>query len=450
MPLSSSVLPEPLIKNSSTRLIHSLCANAELMQWRSASRIRKEQLRRVQRLLQYAQHYSPYYGAQFAGLDFSNLDWQQFTDLPTLSRETIRQQGSGLDCQPAPASHGVVSETMTSGSTGSPVKVRVTQRVAAVWFANALRDHLWHNRDPAARMAAIRWHADNLGMAPDGLESQDWGEPHSLFYKTGKGYFLNSASTVPDQLQWLHGCKPDYLITHPSNLQSLLQELVRSGDELPFLKQVRTVGESVSPDLRVLARAVLGLELIDFYSSQEVGYVALQSPGAAHYHILSDSVVMEVVDDAGIPSPPGQVGRVLLTSLHNYATPLIRYDIGDRAILGEPVVGGRGLPVLKQILGRSRNMVSLPDGSRKWPNLGFRAMMKVADIQQFQVVQHTYDQLELKLVISEPLPIEKEQQLENILRQYLEFPFRVEITYHAQIPRSTSGKYEDFLNLVEA
>lgn len=94
-------------------------------------------------------------------------------------------------------------------------------------------------------------------------------------------------------------------------------------------------------------------------------------------------------------------------------------------------------------------MVSLPDGSSKWPNLGFRAMMEVADIQQFQVVQHELEQLEMKLVLPAPLMTEQERQLEDILSRYLEFPFRVDITYHAQIPRSASGKYKDFLNLVE-
>lgn len=449
MVTSSSVLPEPLVRNSATALIRNLSVGSELMQWRRPSFIRKEQLRRLQHLLRYAQQYSPYYSDLLKAQDFTQLSWQQFSGLPVLSRETIRQQGTSLDCEPVPSAHGRVSETMTSGSTGSPVKVRTTQRVAAVWFANALRDHLWHGRDAAATMAAIRWRSDKLGMAPEGIESPDWGEPHALFYQTGKGYFLNSSSSIHQQLQWLRKHRPDYLISHPSNLQSLLQALLSLGDGLPFLKEVRTVCESVSPDLRKLSQSVLGVGLVDFYSSQELGYVALQCPQSEHYHVLSDSVVLEVVDETGEPCPPGKPGRVLLTSLHNYATPLIRYDIDDRAVLGEACSCGRGLPVLKQVLGRSRNMVSMPGGGSKWPNLGFRAMMEVADIQQFQVVQHTLDRLELKLVLSEPLHAEQERQLEEILRRYLEFPFRVDITYHAQIPRSASGKYEDFLNLIE-
>lgn len=445
----SSILPEPLVRSDRAAKIQSLCVGGELLQWRSPSRIRREQLRRLQRLLLHAQRYSAYYSEQFEGQDFTSTSWQQFAGLPILSRGTIRQQGARLDCQTLPAGHGKLSETMTSGSTGSPVKLRTTERVTAVWFANALRDHLWHGRDAALSMAAIRWHPDKLGLAPGGIESPDWGEPCSLFFKTGKGYFLNSSSSIPEQLLWLRKNRPDYLLTHPSNLQALIQELLRSGDELPIPRQLRTVGESVSPELRRETREVLATPLVDFYSSQELGYMALQCPKSEHYHVLSDSVVLEVVDEQGQPCPPGEPGRVLLTSLHNYATPLIRYDIDDRAVLGERCGCGRGLPVLKQVLGRSRNMISLPDGGSKWPNLGFRAMMDVADIQQFQVVQRRLERLELKLVLSEPLLADQERQLKEVLRRYLEFPFEVEITYHAHIPRAASGKYEDFLNLVE-
>lgn len=212
---SSSVLPEPLVRNSATALIHGLCVGSELMQWRRPSSIRKEQLRRLQHLLRYAQQYSPYCSDLLKAQDFTQLSWQQFSGLPVLSRETIRQQGASLDCEPVPSAHGRVSETITSGSSGSPVKVRTTQRVAADWFANALRDHLWHGRDAAATMAAIRWRSDKLGMAPEGIESADWGEPHALFYRTGRGYFLNSSSSIQQQLQWLRKHRPDYLISHP-------------------------------------------------------------------------------------------------------------------------------------------------------------------------------------------------------------------------------------------
>jgi hypothetical protein len=92
MVTSSSVLPEPLVRNSATALIRNLSVGSELMQWRRPSFIRKEQLRRLQHLLRYAQQYSPYYSDLLKAQDFTQLSWQQFSGLPVLSRETIRQQ----------------------------------------------------------------------------------------------------------------------------------------------------------------------------------------------------------------------------------------------------------------------------------------------------------------------------------------------------------------------
>ena len=88
------------------------------------------------------------------------------------------------------------------------------------------------------------------------------------------------------------------------------------------------------------------------YTCQEAGYLALQCPDYPHFHVQSENVLLEVVDDVGQPCGPGEVGRVLITSLNNFATPLIRYELGDYAEVGAPCPCGRGLPVLKRIMGR--------------------------------------------------------------------------------------------------
>src|SRR3546814_11153852 len=88
------------------------------------------------------------------------------------------------------------------------------------------------------------------------------------------------------------------------------------------------------------------------------------------YHAQSENVLLEVVDDDGRPCGPGETGRVLITSLHNFATPLIRYELGDYAEVGSPCACGRGLPVIKQVLGRKRNRLILSDGRSGFPYLG--------------------------------------------------------------------------------
>jgi phenylacetate-coenzyme A ligase PaaK-like adenylate-forming protein len=61
---------------------------------------------------------------------------------------------------------------------------------------------------------------------------------------------------------------------------------------------------------------------------------------------------VEVLDEEGRPCAPGETGRVVATSLNNFAMPLIRYETGDTAEVGAPCPCGRGLPVLTRIMGR--------------------------------------------------------------------------------------------------
>ena len=119
------------------------------------------------------------------------------------------------------------------------------------------------------------------------------------------------------------------------------------------------------------------------------------------------------------------------------------------AEVGPPCGCGRTLPVLRSINGCVRNMLRMLDGSSKWPNPGFRAIMAVAPLQQFQLVQTDAEALELKLVVQESLLADLEQEIVAILHRFLDYLFQIKFTYLDSIPRSPSGKYEDFLCLLD-
>ncbi len=161
----------------------------------------------------------------------------------------------------------------------------------------------------------------------------------------------------------------------------------------------------------------------------------------------SENVYLEVVDKTGEPCPVGTGGRVLITSLHNFATPLIRYDIGDYAESGDPCPCGRGLPVLTRILGRARNRMILPDGRSEFPYFGeYHQYAAISTaVRQFQYVQRSLEEIEKKMVVSEPLTPEQEEKTKELIIRSLGHPFRVTLSYHDEIPRSASGKFEEFV-----
>ena len=176
-------------------------------------------------------------------------------------------------------------------------------------------------------------------------------------------------------------------------------------------------------------------------------------PDHEHYHVQSEGVFVEVVDDRGRPCAPGEVGRVLVTPLHNLAMPLIRYDIGDAVELGPPCPCGRGLPVLRRILGRTQNMLVLPSGERRWPLLSsddIEAMLAIAPlIRSYQFVQKGSDLIEMRLA-APPLTAEQEDKLAGWIESKFSHPFQVRFTYFGELPRTAAGKFEDFLCEVKA
>lgn len=415
-----------------------------------AEEILARQIRQLGRLLLHAYETAPFYRRRLdaAGLSPANIrtadDWRR---IPLLTRADMQLHQAELLSQSVPDAHGPRSQLFTSGSTGKPVMVVGTGVTQLFWNACTLRDHLWHRRAGGATLAAIRSLPSEMGLPPEGATAPDWGPATAGIVNTGASHTLNIHSTVEQQAEWLVRRDPDYLLTYPSNLLALVQHSQEHGWRLPRLREARTFGELLEPRVRQACRETWGLKVVDMYSSQEVGYLALQCPDTEQYHVQSENVLVEVLHDDGRPCQPGEVGRIVVTSLHNFAMPLLRYDIGDYAEVGGACECGRGLPMLKRIMGRQRNMAILPDGRRRWPSIELAGTSDLSDfppIHQFQLVQRSLTTMELLVVALRPLTADEEHKLRGWIITAVGHPFDVAFRYVESIERSPLGKFEDF------
>lgn len=421
----------------------------EQSQWCTPEEIESQQFFQLSILLSYAKRHVPYYQSMLQNVDAPsdkdqlNIDiWRR---IPILKREDVQQAGKSLFSTQIPREHGKVMEISTSGSTGRTIKVAGTSITNFFWQAFTLRDHYWHQRRIRGKQATIKLLPKSAGHKQS---YNGWGPSTDMVYRTGTSSALSIKSSIDEQIDWLFNEDPDYLLSYPSNIAAIAKELARSGRPLNSLKEVRTLGETVTPHVRDLCRNILGVPLVDMYSCQEAGYLALQCPKHEHYHVQAENVFLEILDAQDQPVEPGKIGRVVITALHNFATPLIRYDTGDYAELGSSCDCGRGLPVLKRIMGRTRNLITYPDGSKAWPVLGSDDYDDVATIKQFQFIQHSLNDLEVKLVCESALTFEQESQLKAIIHKSLRHPFKLEFQYCSEIPRSEGGKFEDFISLL--
>ncbi|MBX7166852.1 MAG: hypothetical protein K1X74_11030 [Pirellulales bacterium] len=438
----------PAIPNPRACQLLAVQFQLEQSQWLSPAELLSIQVGQLARLLPFAQQHVPFYRERFAAAgivlssSFSLDDWAR---IPLLTRDDVQRAGSSLHCPRGPKEHGPRSQTATSGSTGMPVVTLGTTVTRLFWSAFTLRQHIWHSRDLRGKLAAIRATADNTADVRKTRES-NWGNATIDIVRTGPAVTLDIHTPIDQQVEWLIAEQPNYLLTYPSNLIALASTFAAKNLTLPTLREARTIGEVCDRKVRKICRDVWNVPVVDVYSSEEFGHLAIQCPRNEHYHVMAENVLLELLDDAGKPCKPGEVGRVVLTSLHNFAMPLIRYEIGDYAELGDRCECGRGLPVLKRILGRVRNMAILPDGRHVWPalHLDGASTAEMPPIQQFQLVQKTTSQAELRLVMPRPLDAQEELLLRGWVTKAVGFEFDLSIRYVEDIPRNARGKYEDF------
>jgi phenylacetate-coenzyme A ligase PaaK-like adenylate-forming protein len=330
------------------------------------------QSRHAARLLAHARARVPHYRERAAEFPAAAAPGSaQWRAIPRLTRHELMRQPDRLRTPDWGPSQGHIYKVSSSGSTGEPVQVWRSELCREVWEAAALREHRWHERDAARSMAILR--VGLTGLPPQGSRIPR-GRPFDRIWRCGPTYAFDMTQDVALQAEWLKRMRPNYLLTYPANLDALLRRLGAAHGL--GISQVIGVGGSVTQATRELCREVLGCGIAANYSSQEIGLVALQCPHCAQYHVQSEHVVVEVLDEAGEPCPPGSAGRLVITDLHNYLMPLIRYEIGDYAVAGGPCAGGIGLPALQEVLGRRRNMLVHADGRRHWPVTGFGAFRR--------------------------------------------------------------------------
>lgn len=436
----------PPIATGNAAVLGALMRQLDDSQWLAMADLEAKQRQQLVVLATHCAKFSPFFQRTLhdAGLNPDELGKPGgLGRLPVLGRRRL-QAATDLFCSMAPNSHMPVVESRTSGSTGEPVVVRRTTVSGMIQWALVLRGYFWHGRDLSDQVCSIRPVFDKVERRPD------WGAPASILFRTGPVLNIPIGFDLEAQLKLIDDFQPKVLSVYPSNLIGLAHLCEARGAKLPSLKLISSLGETLSHETRDEVRALLGIEIVDTYSSQELGCIALQCPESGAYHVMAEGLIVEVLNAEGGPCAEGEAGRLVVTDLTNFATPLFRYEIGDWAVPGPPCSCGRGLPTLTRILGRERNLVRFPDGTRRWPLVGYARYREIAPVIQYQVVQDGPESLELRLVVSRALTEAETSALAAHLQETIGYPFDVRVTFFdGVIPPGPGGKFEEFMCLVD-
>lgn len=370
-----------------------VCRGLQDSQWWPRERLRALQLRRLQALLSHARNEVPYYRELFArtGFDGSLDSLEDLQRLPFLTKALIRAH---LDELKSRAARGL-ARFNTGGSSGEPL----------VFFIG--KERVSH--DVAAKWRATRWWGVDIGDP----EVVVWGSPIELgaqdrvrvlrdrLLRTHLLPAFEMSERKLDQfVDRIRAVRPRMLFGYPSSIGVIARHAAKRGVALDDLgvKVVFVTSERLYDHQRSAIEQAFGCPVANGYGGRDAGFIAHQCP-AGGMHITAEDIIVEIVDADGRALPPGRAGEVVVTHLATKDFPFIRYRTGDVAVLDDAGCGcGRGLPLLKEIQGRSTDFVVAADGTLMHGLALIYVIRDLPGVENFRIVQESLTQTRVQLV----------------------------------------------------
>jgi phenylacetate-CoA ligase len=372
-------------------------------EWCSLDELRGIQTGELRKLLTHAYDHSPYYRRAFAERALHPTDIRTIDDLgklPLLTRE------AATDCfadrmssaEPLPR-----IRKMTSGSTGRPLA-----------FAYDVGSEYWRQ---AAKLRGYGW----AGYRPGDRSLHFWGSIASVKAPTlkkkikgGLDHFMrrehfidctdHSEEALATVVRRLRGIRPEVIVCYAQAGAALARHIVdRKSRDWPDVAVI-SAAERLFPADRDVMTEAFGPGIFETYGSREVMLIAAECEAHRGLHVSMENLAVELIvrdGEAERPALPGELGEVVVTDLHNYGAPFIRYLNGDLAVAApsERCDCGRALSRLQRVEGRETDTLRDVDG-RPVGGMFFVVLFSVlADkVREFQVVQRKDRSIDMKLV----------------------------------------------------
>ncbi|TKJ41560.1 hypothetical protein CEE37_03065 [candidate division LCP-89 bacterium B3_LCP] len=403
------------------------------------SELKEMQWRSFRDLVEFAYRQVSIYRHHFAKTGFSLENLRDPSDIPNVPTTTksLFQQADAQDLISDQLHIEKLVRKRTSGSSGSPLDVYYTpeDRIyrtilhLRILFYNGMRfrDKMAHISDDR-NVPDFRYSFQRLGFLPK--------------------EFVYAADSAGDQLDRLAAIDPAVIYSYASSMVLLASEVETQGSCPIKPKIIFTTGELLNSDDRALIERAFSTKIRDIYGVVEMADVAWECPAGEGYHINIDSFHVEVLND-GKPALPGEPGKLVITNLHSYAMPFIRYEVGDvvTAPIDDPCSCGCTFPRIGVLQGRADDWLYKADGSKVSPLIFVVASIK--GVLQYRMIQKAYDQLAVEIL---PGPDYTDDTLPDVKKHVLEVMgsgVNVEVVKVDIIPQK-SGKMRRVISEIES
>lgn len=336
---------------------------------------------------------------------------------------------------------------LSSGSSGKPVRFYVSGANIAFNGLRYLAQYFLEKRKFNLNRTQLVYIPSNSDVGFSTIRDMSWLGPFSRFISSGVNkkirYIKPNMEALRDELSK----EPiGYLVASPWIVELMMQELEAEFFSANGAAMYIPIVASPDAELRKKFDSV-NIPVRGTYSAEEVGLIASEcSKCPGFFHVAKSNVVVEVEPFPGFGAGQSRTGKVLVTHLHSYATPFIRYDLGDIASLSPSCECGHNGPTLSNIIGRSKALLKHADGRYSVFHLRGGQMAEAIELDEYRIRQTTLTDIVVEIARERDLSAEECETVRSLVRKFSGDEFNIHILSVRNIDWGESKKRLGFRN----
>jgi phenylacetate-CoA ligase len=210
---------------------------------------------------------------------------------------------------------------------------------------------------------------------------------------------LSPRNTFEENIAQINTFQPDVISGYGSYIGALFRRAWEQDCSVFRPKAVVYGAEQLADPDRLLIEREFGVPVLSSYQAVEALRIAFQCERREGFHLCLDAVAVRVVDEQGRTVGPGDTGNIVISNLTNRATVLLNYKLGDVVTLSSASCPcGRTLPTIERIVGRSDDLLVLPDGQVAHALVVLEDLRAVPGVVQVQIIQEDLNCFMLRVV----------------------------------------------------
>jgi phenylacetate-CoA ligase len=421
----------PLLKWYEDPKSQALLGEFQQYEFSSPEALERVQSGKLRKLLEHASRKVPYYRQLFEanGIKPVALRFpQDFAQIPVLSKNILRERKQELLAEPV--DRRKLKWNASGGSTGEPVQFYQDETY-------------WTNS------RAVRWMFESWwGIRPGELK---WRE--RLYYGIAQIRICNAFALSGERMEQfartLNAWQPGFVMGYVSALEMFAQFLLKHPQWRIRPRAISSSAETLTEQQRAVIEEAFEAPVYNFYGSREVNNLASECAVQRGLHANALTRYIEIVDERGVPCPPGVPGRILVTDLSNAAMPFVRYENGDIGSWAEgPCPCGRPFPLLEKIWGRSSDFIVTSSGKAIHGEFFTHLFYSLPEVQTFQVLQNSVQDVRVSIVLRSGEQNFNPQKLRSQILEAMGPGVECTIQAVERIDRAASGKHRFTISMV--